>query len=145
MFVYFVWVCMVWDSVGGCRGWVAVRGVCDFIVIKRFWHLAKLFVSLTMLTNKVEFTQGLLLACQAIVQQWTLSHQELLQESDLSNALTMPHFVIFSNSFMLVFTSQPIETPSPSRACVNEIRLYPYSPSFWKYLPEVMLSNPLSL
>lgn len=110
------------------------------------------------LTNRLESTQRF--ACRVILQQWNLSHEELLLESNLPSlsgrrdVATLCHlFKIFHglcsspNPFrphprpnLRHLNSCAVEIPF-SRLTLCQKSFYPYASSLWNYLPEAIVKS----
>ena len=109
------------------------------------------------LTNRIESTQRF--ACRVILQQWKLSHDELLQESDLPtlakrrDVVTLCHlFKIFHGLCSSPNPYRPHPRPSLRhlnscadppfcRLSLSKSSFYPYAPTLWYYLPEVVVKS----
>ena len=110
------------------------------------------------LTNRIESTQRL--ACRVILQQWKLSHDELLQESDLPTLVkrrdvaTLCHlFKIFHGLCSSPNPYRPHPRPSLRhlnscavdppfcRLSLSKSSFYPYAPTLWNYLPEAVVKS----
>ena len=108
------------------------------------------------LTNRIESMQRF--ACRVILQQWKLSHDELLQESDLPakrcDVATLCHlFKIFHGLCSSPNPYSPHPRPSlrhlnscavgPSfcRLSLSKTSFYPYAPTLWNYLPEAVVKS----
>jgi len=110
------------------------------------------------LTNRIESTQRF--ACRVILQQWKLSHDELLQESDLPtfsyrrDIATLCHlYKIFHslcsspNPFRphprpnLRYLNSCAVDPPFCRLTLSKRSFYPYACSLWNYLPEAIVKS----
>ena len=109
------------------------------------------------LTNRLEATQRF--ACRVILQSWNLSHEDLLQETNLQplnkrrDVASLCHlYKMFSN---LCASPNPFKPhPKPDlrnlnsravliprhRLTLTQRFFYPYSSSLWNYLPEAIVN-----
>ena len=110
------------------------------------------------LTNRIESTQRF--ACRVILQQWKLSHDELLQESDLPTLVKRRDVATLCHLFKIfhgLCSSPNPYRPHPRtslrhlnscavdppfcRLSLSKSSFYPYAPTLWNYLPEAVVKS----
>ena len=110
------------------------------------------------LTNRIESTQRF--ACRVILQQWKLSHEELLQESDLPTLVKRRDVATLCHLFKIfhgLCSSPNPYRPHPRtslrhlnscavdppfcRLSLSKSSFYPYAPTLWNYLPEAVVKS----
>jgi hypothetical protein len=110
------------------------------------------------LTNRIEACQRF--AARMILQSWNLSHEALLLKSDLPLLSTRRDFASLTHLYKIIHhlcsspnPFQPHHRPSLRnlnscsinppfcRLTLCQKSFYPYSPTLWNYLPEVIVQS----
>ena len=137
----------IWPSRDTCEAcFMGVTYRTSFVGDMRWYH-------------RIESTQRF--ACRVILQQWKLSHDELLQESDLPTLVkrrdvaTLCHlFKIFHglcsspnpyrphpHPSLRHLNSCAVVDPPFCRLSLSKSSFYPYAPTLWNYLPEAVVES----
>ena len=111
------------------------------------------------LTNRLEATQRF--ACRVILQDWKLTHDDLLLKADLPLLSKRRDFATLCQLFKIVYklcsspnpynphprpglrnlNSMALDTPF-CRLSLTQKSFYPYAPSLWNYLPDSAVKCP---